>query len=79
MLFNDSSQSQWPYHRRYRNVLADCFDVYLMMRRKIDQQVSETLAHNTANWRVLNSCPPCSYEVSTSNAKYTDSFNVFQA
>ncbi|KAG2353443.1 hypothetical protein BDR07DRAFT_1496245 [Suillus spraguei] len=33
------------------------------MRRKINQQVLQTLAHNTANWRVLNSCPPCSYEL----------------
>ncbi|KAG0708173.1 hypothetical protein DFH29DRAFT_979487 [Suillus ampliporus] len=54
---------KWPYHRCYRNVLADCFDVYLMMRCKIGQQVSEALGHNTANWRVLNSCPPCSYEL----------------
>ncbi|KAG1888306.1 hypothetical protein F4604DRAFT_1877422 [Suillus subluteus] len=54
---------KWPYRRCYRNVLANCFDVYLMMRRKTNQQVSEALGHNTANWRVLNSCPPCSYEL----------------
>ncbi|KAG2359427.1 hypothetical protein BDR07DRAFT_1452399 [Suillus spraguei] len=53
---------KWPYRCCYQNVLADCFDVYLMMRCKVDQQVSEALGHNTANCQVLNSCPPCSYE-----------------
>ncbi|KAG2032281.1 hypothetical protein BDR03DRAFT_1015402 [Suillus americanus] len=54
---------KWPYHCCYQNVLADCFDVYLMMRCKVDQQVLEALGHNMANWWVLNSCPPCSYEL----------------
>ncbi|KAG1869941.1 hypothetical protein F4604DRAFT_1926724 [Suillus subluteus] len=53
----------WPYHRRYRTALADAFDVYLAIHRNIDAQVLKTLGRDSENWRVLNACPPCTYEL----------------
>jgi hypothetical protein len=54
---------QIPYRCRYRTGLSNAFDVYLSLLRIISKQVSQVLGRNTENWRVLNSCPPCSYEV----------------
>ncbi|KAG2029491.1 hypothetical protein BDR03DRAFT_936832 [Suillus americanus] len=53
----------WPYRRRYRTALADTFDIYLTIHRNVDAQVSKALRHDTENWRVLNACPPCTYEL----------------
>ncbi|KAG2361657.1 hypothetical protein BDR07DRAFT_1451498 [Suillus spraguei] len=53
----------WPYRRRYRTALADTFDIYLTIHRNVDAQVSKALGHDTENWRVLNACPPCTYEL----------------
>jgi hypothetical protein len=52
-----------PFRRWYRAVLADAFDLYLSILRTIDTQVSEALGRNAPDWRALNSCPPCGYEV----------------
>ncbi|KAG1790328.1 uncharacterized protein HD556DRAFT_1242477, partial [Suillus plorans] len=53
----------WPYRRRYCTALASAFDVYLAIHRNIDAQVSKTLGCDSENWRVLNACPPCTYEL----------------
>jgi len=53
-----------PYHRKYRVALAGTFDVYLTMLRDIDARVISTLGRDTLDWRVINACPPCGYEVS---------------
>lgn len=50
-----------PYRRRYRTAVADAFNVYLNITRRVDQQVKIALARDTENWRVLNACPACSY------------------
>ncbi|KAG1723302.1 uncharacterized protein EDB91DRAFT_1240109 [Suillus paluster] len=53
----------WPYHRRYCTALADAFDVYLTIHHNIDVQVLKTLGRDSESWRVLNACPPCTYEL----------------
>ncbi|KAG0703468.1 hypothetical protein DFH29DRAFT_981912 [Suillus ampliporus] len=52
-----------PYRRRYRTILSDAFDVYLSLLRKVERRMLAALGRDTPNWRVLNACPPCTYEV----------------
>lgn len=54
---------QIPYRRSWRTVLGDAFDVYLAILRVVDKQVKHALKHDTPNWRVLNACPPCAYQL----------------
>ncbi|KAJ3765148.1 hypothetical protein FB446DRAFT_655642 [Lentinula raphanica] len=53
-----------PYRRVYRTSLSDAFDIYLTLRRKVDARVTKELGHDTPNYRVLHSCPPCNYKLS---------------
>jgi hypothetical protein len=43
--------------------VATTFDIYLEIQRQVDEQVLAALGRDTPNWRVLNSCPACGYEV----------------
>jgi hypothetical protein len=52
-----------PYHRRYRKALSDTFDIYVTILQKVDEDVDKLLGRDSFDWRVKNSCPPCSYEV----------------
>ncbi|KJA13225.1 hypothetical protein HYPSUDRAFT_123579, partial [Hypholoma sublateritium FD-334 SS-4] len=52
-----------PYRRRYRSALSNTFDIYLTIIRMLDSHVAEVLERKGANWRVLNACPACSYEL----------------
>ncbi|KAF8196114.1 hypothetical protein BJ912DRAFT_847093 [Pholiota molesta] len=52
-----------PYKRKYRKAVSDAFDVYLTILRDVNAQVAEILGHDTPNWRVMNACPPCTYEL----------------
>ncbi|KAJ3514979.1 hypothetical protein NMY22_g14574 [Coprinellus aureogranulatus] len=54
---------QVPFSRQWRTALADAFDVFLTIKRKVDEKVQAALGRATANWRVLNACPPCTYEL----------------
>ncbi|KAF6757867.1 hypothetical protein DFP72DRAFT_1108913 [Ephemerocybe angulata] len=54
---------QRPYHRRWRIALADAFDVFLSITRKVDERVAGALGRLSENWRVLNACPCCMYEL----------------
>ena len=54
---------QVPYRRHFRTALADAFDIYLMMLDQVDNDVSKALGRDGPDWRAINSCPPCSYEV----------------
>jgi hypothetical protein len=58
------SLDKMPYRRRYRVALAGAFNIYLAILRGIDKRVLSVLGHDTPNWRVLNACPPCGYQVS---------------
>ncbi|OSD03883.1 hypothetical protein PYCCODRAFT_1424523, partial [Trametes coccinea BRFM310] len=52
-----------PYRRSYRSSLSSAFDVYLLLIRDVQAGVSRSLGRDTPNWRVLNACPPCGYEL----------------
>ncbi|KAI5984616.1 hypothetical protein EDD15DRAFT_2390391 [Pisolithus albus] len=54
---------KWPYRRRYRNAIANAFDVYLAIKRIVDGHVAAALGRDTPDWRVKNACPPCRYKV----------------
>ena len=58
-----STQQQIPYRPKYRRVFADAFDVYLEIVRTVDKRVKAALGQDSPDWRVLNACPACSYEV----------------
>ena len=40
--------------------------MYLEIIRVVDACVKAALGHDSPDWRVLNICPACSYEVRTS-------------
>jgi len=54
-----------PYRPKYRRLFSDAFDVYLEIIRVVDARVKAALGHDSPDWRVLNACPACSYEVCT--------------
>ncbi|TFY68930.1 hypothetical protein EVJ58_g720 [Rhodofomes roseus] len=56
-------QYRRPYRRHYRAILADTFDVYLTILRQVRNKVNAALGRDTPNWRVLNGCPACNYEL----------------
>ncbi|KAF9487279.1 hypothetical protein BDN71DRAFT_1485354 [Pleurotus eryngii] len=51
-----------PYQRWYRTALAEAFDIYLLIQQQVTTHVQQALGHDTPDWRVLNACPPCTYE-----------------
>ncbi|RXW20413.1 hypothetical protein EST38_g5445 [Candolleomyces aberdarensis] len=52
-----------PYRRRWSRVFSNAFEVYLSITRAIDKRVNATLNRCSENWRVLNACPACMYEL----------------
>ncbi|KAG1792700.1 uncharacterized protein HD556DRAFT_1432574 [Suillus plorans] len=52
-----------PYKCRWHTVLADAFDMYLAILQQVEQRVNTALGCSTSSWRILNSCPPCTYEL----------------
>ncbi|KAJ3861132.1 hypothetical protein EV359DRAFT_66742 [Lentinula novae-zelandiae] len=52
-----------PFRRGYCTGLSDTFDIYLAIQRRIDTQVAKELGHEGANYRILNSCPACCYNL----------------
>ncbi|GAW02457.1 hypothetical protein LENED_004115 [Lentinula edodes] len=51
------------YRRGYRSAISDAFDTYIIIWRHLDSRVAHELGQDTQNYRVLNSCPPCNYEL----------------
>ena len=39
------------------------YNVYLEILRRVDMRVNVALHQDTANWRLLNACPPCFYQL----------------
>ncbi|KAK7041699.1 hypothetical protein VNI00_008988 [Paramarasmius palmivorus] len=52
---------------RYKNYLtiqfSQAYDVYLEVKRRVKTQVMTALGRSDPNWRMLNCCPACQYEV----------------
>ncbi|KAG6835632.1 hypothetical protein H0H93_016343, partial [Arthromyces matolae] len=61
--FSIEAFAKIPYQRPYRDALSNAFDVYLAIQRIIDRRVSAALGRDEKDWRVLNACPPCGYEL----------------
>lgn len=40
---------------------SEAYDVYLTILRRVDALVDSTLGHDTPDYRLLHSCPPCNY------------------
>ncbi|THU95263.1 hypothetical protein K435DRAFT_819798 [Dendrothele bispora CBS 962.96] len=52
-----------PYHRFYRTALSNAFDIYLEIRRNIDNRIAQALGRDGPHYRVRNSCPACCYKL----------------
>ncbi|EMD33855.1 hypothetical protein CERSUDRAFT_55723, partial [Gelatoporia subvermispora B] len=52
-----------PYRRTHRVALSNAFDTYLAIHRIIDRRINSTLGRDTPDWRVLNACLACCYEL----------------
>ena len=52
-----------PFRRHYRTAIVNAFDIYLTILREVRKRINVTLGQDTANWRVLNSCLACAYEL----------------
>lgn len=52
---------------RFKNNLSvqfsSAYDLYIRLTESVRQQVLGALGRNTPNWRMLNTCPSCQYEV----------------
>ena len=54
---------QRPYQPGIRYQVASGWDIYLSITQEVQRQLDIALGHDTPNWRALNSCPCCQYEV----------------
>ncbi|KAF8814021.1 hypothetical protein BYT27DRAFT_7071949, partial [Phlegmacium glaucopus] len=52
-----------PYRRRYSRIIGDAFEIYLRVMHIVTMRVRAALGQDSPNWRVLNACPPCTYEL----------------
>ncbi|KAL6298786.1 hypothetical protein BKA93DRAFT_820202 [Sparassis latifolia] len=52
-----------PFRRRYCAALGDAFDIYLTILHMVRKKVLSALGHDMPNWRALNGCPACGYEL----------------
>ena len=43
-------------------MLADAFEIYILILRTIEKVVDQELGRDTPDWQVKHACPPCSYE-----------------
>ncbi|KAH9920365.1 uncharacterized protein B0H18DRAFT_881127 [Fomitopsis serialis] len=53
------------YRRHYRAIVADAYEVYITILRAVQKRVDRVLGRDVPDWRVMNACPPCGYEVSS--------------
>ncbi|KAH9829418.1 uncharacterized protein C8Q71DRAFT_799693 [Rhodofomes roseus] len=51
------------YERRHREMLANTYEIYVAVVRGVEKRVRGALGRDSPNWRVLNACPPCGYEL----------------
>ncbi|KAJ3968613.1 hypothetical protein EV361DRAFT_805311 [Lentinula raphanica] len=52
-----------PYRRSHHADLSNAFDIYLTIQRNLQKRIAEELGHTSPDYRVLNSCPACCYEL----------------
>ncbi|RXW14344.1 hypothetical protein EST38_g11508 [Candolleomyces aberdarensis] len=52
-----------PFRSEWRRAFRDTFEIFLAVIRRVESRVNAALKRDTPNWRVLNSCPACMYEL----------------
>jgi hypothetical protein len=55
--------NQVPYRRSLTSQFSIAFDTYLEILHRVDRRVAKAMHHDTPEWRMKNSCPPCHYKV----------------
>ena len=68
VFFSDMGQSiycvkQVPYRPGLEDQFSIAFDIFLDLLRTIDGRVKIALGRDSPNWRMLNTCPACFYEL----------------
>ncbi|KAH7904735.1 hypothetical protein BJ138DRAFT_1106572 [Hygrophoropsis aurantiaca] len=62
-LHNSTNQRQMPYRPYLSSQFSAAYDIYLEIIYRVDGQIKAALHHDTPNWRLLNACPPCFYQL----------------
>ncbi|KAI0072741.1 hypothetical protein K474DRAFT_1604536 [Panus rudis PR-1116 ss-1] len=52
-----------PYRRHMRTIVADTYEVYLNILREVEKRVHSALGWDDPDWRALNACRACCYEL----------------
>ncbi|KAH7903533.1 hypothetical protein BJ138DRAFT_1020477, partial [Hygrophoropsis aurantiaca] len=52
-----------PYRPHLSAQLSAAYDIYLEIIYRVEHQLKVALQHDTPNWCLLNSCPPCFYKL----------------
>ncbi|KAG2100405.1 uncharacterized protein F5147DRAFT_747133 [Suillus discolor] len=52
-----------PYRPYLNSQFSDTYDIYLEILNRVDRRLNGALHRNTPNWRLLNACPCCSYQL----------------
>ncbi|KAE9384969.1 hypothetical protein BT96DRAFT_841316, partial [Gymnopus androsaceus JB14] len=52
-----------PFKPHMSTQLSTAFNVYCSLIQSVRQQVQVCLGRDDSDWRVLNSCPPCQYQL----------------
>ena len=55
--------NQVPYRPSLEDQFSISFDVFLDLLRTVDRRVKIALGRDSPNWRMLNTCPACFYEL----------------
>ncbi|KAJ8586406.1 hypothetical protein M405DRAFT_705386, partial [Rhizopogon salebrosus TDB-379] len=52
-----------PYRSYLKSQFSAAYDAYLEIIYRVDRMLRATLKHDSPNWRLLNSCPACTYKL----------------
>ncbi|KAG2105063.1 uncharacterized protein F5147DRAFT_746487 [Suillus discolor] len=52
-----------PYRPYLNSQFSDTYDIYLEILNRVDRRLNGALHRNTPDWRLLNACPCCSYQL----------------
>jgi hypothetical protein len=52
-----------PYRQYLAEQFSIAYDVYLEILHCVDKKIQVVLGCDTPNWRVLNACPLCMYQL----------------
>lgn len=62
-----------PFRSYLRKQFSICYDIYLAIRLRVDQQIQVALERDDPGWRLRHACPACTYKL-TGEAELT--FNI---